>query len=297
MNTLFKPMLAAEADLTKLRFPLLASAKLDGVRAIVRDGVVLSRSLKPIPNKQVQSVFKHLSFFDGELIVGDPRSKTCYRDTTSHVMSLEKEITDLRFYVFDHVKYPTDRYQNRVVEINRSNKSVSGELGTMFVLPQYVVTCLKTLLELEEKLLNEGYEGLILRDPDASYKFGRSTANEGRLLKLKRFVDAEFEVIGFEERMHNGNEATTNELGRTKRSSHKAGKSGRGDLGALLLRDQNGLTFNCGTGFDDTERAAVWNNQAAYLGKYAKVKYFAIGMKDAPRHPVFLGWRDEKDMS
>ena len=48
--TAFKPLLASPADLSTLRFPVLASPKLDGVRAIVKDGVVLSRSLKKIPN-------------------------------------------------------------------------------------------------------------------------------------------------------------------------------------------------------------------------------------------------------
>jgi DNA ligase-1 len=147
------------------------------------------------------------------------------------------------------------------------------------------------LLKLEAEMLEQGYEGLILRDGHAPYKMGRSTVKEGYLLKLKRFTDAEFEVIGFEERMHNANEASTNELGRTKRSSCMAGLEGRGDLGALVVRRAGGLVFNVGTGLNDADRQEIWNHQDKYLGQMAKVKYFAIGMKDAPRHPVFLGWR------
>ena len=94
---IFKPMLATDADIEKLRFPLLASAKLDGVRAVVRDGVVYSRSNKPIPNKFVQDSFKDLDCVDGELIVGEPNSSTVYRDTVSHVMSHDKTDYDLRF--------------------------------------------------------------------------------------------------------------------------------------------------------------------------------------------------------
>lgn len=281
-------MLASDAELDKLRFPLLASAKLDGVRAVVKNGVVLSRSLKPIPNAYVQSLFKHLEHFDGELIVGDPTSKTCYRDTVSGVMSKDGE-PDVRFFVFDKTDKPTQRYQDR--------KPLRDAIARVVLLNQYHVTCLDTLLALEEKLLDQGYEGLILRDPNAPYKFGRSTVREGYLLKLKRFTDAEFEVVGFEERMHNGNEATTNELGRTKRSSHKENKTGRGDLGALIVRTAEGLVFNVGTGFDDAQRAEIWANQAKYQGAWAKVKFFAIGMKDAPRHPVFLGWREQCDLS
>jgi len=285
---MFKPMLATDADLEKLLYPCLASAKLDGIRAIVINGVVMSRSLKPIPNEYVQKLFSKYEYLDGELIVGEPTSKTCYRDTVSGVMSKDGE-PDVRFFAFDHIKNPLEKYTDRYARIR--NKSIDLH-------HQHVVTCLDTLLALEEKLLDQGYEGLILRDPAAPYKYGRSTVKEGYLLKLKRFVDAEFEVVGFEERQRNDNPATTNELGRTARSSHQSGKSGRGDLGALVLRltGVDGVDrFSVGTGFDDSQRADIWNNRDKYLGRLAKVKYFPIGMKVAPRHPVFLGWRDRSD--
>lgn len=297
MTTLFKPMLATDANLTKLVFPLLASAKLDGVRAVVREGIVYSRSNKPIPNKFVQAAFAHLEHFDGELIVSDPRSKSAYRDTVSHVMSHDKTDYDLRFYVFDHVLHPQNTYTVRR-KLLKEGMNFSTKLNHTAVLehPQHVLTCLNTLLALEEKMLEEGYEGLILRSCEAPYKYGRSTVKEGYLLKLKRFVDAEAEVIGFEERMKNDNPASTNELGRTARSSHQAGKTGRGDLGALVLRTPEGITFSCGTGFTDAERDSIWKNRDSLLGLVAKYKYFEVGQKVAPRHPVFLGWRDKIDL-
>ena len=82
----FKPMLASPFDEALLKFPVLASPKLDGVRAIVRDGVVLSRALKPIPNKWVQQRFSHLEHFDGELIVGASNHPDVLRTTTSGVI-------------------------------------------------------------------------------------------------------------------------------------------------------------------------------------------------------------------
>jgi DNA ligase-1 len=290
----FRPMLACDVDLEKLRYPTLASAKLDGVRATVRGGVVYSRSNKPIPNNFVQKMLGCFEHLDGELIVGDPRSKTVYRDTVSHVMSHDKEGFDLRFHVFDHVKHPLERYQNRLVEVNK--RPMSGHI-VVVTHPQHVVTCQTTLLQLEEKLLNEGYEGLILRCPDAPYKYGRSTAKEGYLTKLKRMVTSEAVIIGFEERMHNGNVAETNELGRTKRSSHIAGKTGRGDLGALVGRDTvTNVEFSVGTGFSDDERAEIWNNQPKYLGRMFSYDHFPIGVKDKPRHPSYKGLRDSRDL-
>ena len=285
---IFKPMLATDADLTKLVFPLLASAKLDGVRAIVRDGVVYSRSNKPIPNKGVQSKFKDLEHYDGELIYGDPTSKSCYRDTVSIVMSHDKPAEGVGFFVFDHVEKPTLPYVKRMPK-NRLS-------GNVYLHDQVFCTCIEDVLDYEAECLEDGHEGLILRSPDAPYKMGRSTVNEGYLLKLKRFSDFEATVIGFEERMENTNEKTTNELGRSKRSSHQAGKVGRNDLGALLLRTAQGVEFACGTGFDDAERLRIWNNRPRYLGQLAKIKSFDIGVKDKPRHPVFLGWRSKLDL-
>lgn len=282
----FKPLLASPADLDNLRFPLLASPKLDGVRAIVKDGVVLSRSLKKIPNLHVQSLFGKRNNLDGELIVGAPTSKTCYTDTVSGVMRISGT-PDVTFHVFDSIGQPDAPYGQR--------RPMVGGLKHYWEVPQLVVKNLDELLEHEERYLELGYEGLILRDPEGRYKFGRSTTKEGILLKLKRFTDSEFEVIGYEERQHNGNEATTNELGRTKRSSHKANKSGLGDLGALVLQGA-GFTFNCGTGFDDATRKALWAiRDNGLVGRIAKIKHFEIGAKTAPRHPVFLGFRNEID--
>ncbi len=290
-----KPMLATDADLEKLVFPLLASAKLDGVRAIIQGGVVLSRSLKPIPNKFVQRAFGHLEHLDGELIVGAPTSKTCYRDTVSHVMSHDKEDYDLRFYVFDHVETPSERYQNRLVKVNhRIDKALFANCAVL-THPQHVVTCLCTLLELEEKMLDKGYEGLILRSPDAPYKFGRSTVKEGYLLKLKRMATDEAEIIGFIEQFHNGNEATTNELGHTQRSSHKENKTGKDTLGAVSVR-WGDIEFEIGTGFSDIERKEIWGNQPKFLGKLVSFNHFPIGVKDKPRHPSFKGFRDSCDL-
>ena len=289
MSGIFKPMLACEADLTKLKFPLLASPKLDGIRAIVRDGVVYSRSNKPIPNKFAHDQFSAFESFDGELIVGDPTAHDVYRQTTSHVMSHDKVGFPVRLFAFDHVENIHAPYNQRLFTLGtrHPNKVVLHK--------QYDVESLDHLLRIEDVALNDGYEGLILRDPDAPYKMGRSTMKEGYLLKLKRFVDAEAEVIGFEERMANNNAATVSELGRTKRSSHKAGKEGRGDLGALVCRTDAGVVFNIGTGFSDDERGAVWTDRDQFLGRLAKYKYFPVGVKEAPRHPVFLGWRDRSD--
>jgi DNA ligase-1 len=148
------------------------------------------------------------------------------------------------------------------------------------------------LMGYEAAMLEAGYEGLILRDPLSPYKYGRASMKQGWMLKLKRFQDDEAEIIGVQEMMHNANEAKRDELGRTKRSSAKAGLVGTGLMGALHVRDlKSGVEFYVGTGFDDEDRAKEWK-----LGSIIKYKSFKIGVKDAPRHPVYLGLRDRRDM-
>lgn len=286
----FKPMLAVAANLDKLTFPALVSPKLDGIRCLIKDGQVLSRSLKPIPNAFVREKLAQAKYegLDGELIVGEPSAPDVYRTTNSGVMSQEGE-PNFKFHVFDRHDLPSFGFLDRYHRIPKDDQWITK-------VPHHHVSDMDALLKLEEIYLNMGYEGLMLRHPNLHYKFGRSTEREGILLKLKRYVDAEYKVIGFEERMHNGNVATTNALGHTERSSHKENLIGRGDLGALVLEHPDGFTFNTGSGFDDELRAEIWNNRDKYLGQFAKVKYFAIGVKDKPRFPVFLGFRDERDM-
>jgi DNA ligase-1 len=63
-------------------------------------------------------------------------------------------------------------------------------------------------------------------------------------------------------------------------------------LGKLIVKDvASGIEFGLGTGFDDSQRSQIWHNQSKYLGKIAKYKFQACGVKEKPRFPVFLGWR------
>ena len=119
----------------------------------------------------------------------------------------------------------------------------------------------------------------------------------GGIVTGKRFVDAEARVIGFIELMHNGNEAQINELGYMEHSSHKENLVGMNTLGALVCKNDKGEEFRIGTGFSAEKRKEIWENRESYLGKLAKYKSFPIGVKDAPRLPVFLAFRDEDDMS
>ncbi len=137
----------------------------------------------------------------------------------------------------------------------------------------------------------------MLNDMYAAYKFGRATTKGGELLKVKRYTDFDAVITGFEEEQFNGNEAETNELGRTKRSTAKAGLVGKGALGAFHARDtKTGVEFKIGTGMTAKERLDFWQSRDKLLGQFVKYKSFEVGVKIAPRHPVFLGLRSKLDL-
>jgi DNA ligase 1 len=289
----FKPMLACDHKPELLKFPYYASPKLDGVRAIVMNGKVYSRSKKLIPNAHVQYLFGHMSlnWLDGELIVGAPNAPDTYRNTVSGVMA-EDKMPDVTFNVFDHAMHHLSGWEYRY---QKAAEAVNPGIHA-HVLPHVKINFAEELDSYEAHCLNLGYEGVMLRSPDGYYKHGRATTRENTLLKVKRFNDGEAEVLEVIEEMHNGNEAETNELGRTKRSSHQANKTGKGRMGALRVRDlTSGIEFNIGTGFTDSDKEWFWlKGRPGLLVKY---KSLLIGVKDKPRHPVYLGLRDARDMS
>ena len=311
----YKPMLAtAVEDVSTIKFPVLASQKLDGIRATVQGGQLLSRTLKPIPNVNVQKLFRGLpEGLDGELIVGDPFAEDCYRKTVSLVMSDDKPLDwfakGVRFDTHEYICYWVfDQYLDRgfkerlATAQHRLEEDRHPNLHPCHiqVVDHRTVYTLRELEQMEEDLLEKGAEGVMLRSLDGPYKCGRSSLREGYLLKLKRFKDCEATVESFFELQHNGNEEFTNELGRTARSSHKENKTGLGTLGGLIVRGLNGdyagVEFRVGTGFDADTRAKLWKERAELAGQIVKIKYFPTGAKDRPRHPVYLGLRDGRDM-
>lgn len=301
----FKPMLAAtHTKAALLRFPLYASPKIDGVRCVIFDGVAYSRTLKPIPNPFVQEWANangpdFLNYMDGELVVGPATAPNVMQATTSGVMRKKGE-PDFSFHAFDFVRIVGLSYASRLKDLDGRYLSVDPFADgprRVNLVPHRLIHSHDELNRYERECLALGYEGIMLRDPEGGYKFGRSTEREGGLVKVKRFSDAEAEVIGFEEEMHNGNEATTDALGRTERSTQASGLIGKGRLGALRVQGiPHPFKFNIGTGFTAAQRADLWDRREELLGALVTYKYFDHGIKEAPRHPVFKAFRAKEDV-
>jgi DNA ligase-1 len=290
-----KPMLAVAAeDLEKIVFPVLCSPKLDGIRALKINGKLLSRSFKPIPNDFIRTMVEHVlpDGVDGELLVGHT-----FHESSSGVMSQDGQ-PNFQYAMFDYVAGALNKpFIDRLADLKAMLES-SSLMGKHFTIVSHtIVSCVNDLIALEQQMVDQGYEGLMIRSLRGPYKCGRSTAKEGYLLKLKRFEDSEAIILDYEEQMHNTNEAKKDVLGRTERSTAKDGLIPKGVLGTIIVRDiHSGVEFKIGTGFDDIQRAKFWKERSSLPGRLVKYKYQPSGVKEAPRFPTFLSLRHQDDL-
>lgn len=270
---------------TQVKYPCFIQPKLDGIRCIAINGQAYSRKMKLIPNQFIQDTFKKLNLhgLDGELMVhGD------FNKVQSAVMSEDGE-PDFYYVVYDKwdSSEPYDvRFGEAIREVLRVNsKYVAGiDNGT-------VEDSTQAVNELNH-YIKAGYEGAMLRSFTSPYKQGRSTFKEGYLLKLKKFLDDEAVVIGFEERLHNTNEQERDERGYAKRSSKKEGMVGANTLGSLIVKWKD-IEFGVGSGFNDAQRKEIWENKDKYLGKLVTFKFQELSKYGVPRFPTFKWWRKE----
>ncbi|QGM46136.1 ATP-dependent DNA ligase [Methylocystis heyeri] len=285
-----KPMLAATLDnFDDLTYPLIASPKLDGIRCIAAadDGAPMSRKFEEIPNRHIYNIFREahrvfpLTLLDGELMVPGKD----FNGVQSIVMSRDA-VSNFEHHVFD-LAYANIPFRERLTELQ------SYKLPPWVkIVDQWEIANLMELIAAEEYCAQAGYEGIMLRNPEAGYKLGRSTLKEGALMKYKRWYDAEATIVGSVELMLNENEATKDAIGHTKRSKKKEGLVPGGTLGALKVQFF-GVTFEVGSGFTDDQRAEYWSSRDQLPGRVITFKYQELSKKGVPRFPVWLGFRED----
>ncbi len=301
-----KPMLAEDYVEAKLRFPMIAQPKIDGVRSLNMLGPLTGRSLKQHENRYTTQFFSGEPFigFDGEMAAQSETHPALCRITSSALSTIKGE-PFIQWHLFDYVTVETaklpyyERYQalaNRLRDVTDLYPMLKGHLK---LIPYIMVQNLEMLNALDETWTDAGYEGTILRHPDGIHKQGRSTVRESGLLRIKRFVDAEAVVVRYEEGNANGNEAQINELGKTFRTTHAANMVPNGQVGTIIAKDVvTGQEISVSPGnMPHDMRAAEWKNREQAAGRVFIYKHFPKGVKDKPRFPTWKSWRAAVDMS
>ena len=126
--------------------------------------------------------------------------------------------------------------------------------------------------EINAKAIAGGYEGIMLKDPEAPYECKRSVA----WLKLKPFIEVSLEVVAVEE---------------------GTGKN-VGKLGALVCEgedDGKRIRVNVGSGFTDIDRDTFWSSRGSLSGNIVEVRADAVTQNQdgtySLRFPRFKGFR------
>lgn len=254
---LTSPMLAAElTDERLLRYPLLATPKVDGIRFIVVNGKAVTRSLSPIPNNHIRGwIEANLpDGVDGEITVPGGFG------ATSSAVTRKDGTPDFTLHVFDWAQDAP--YWARI-----ASASVLGGMDPRIrVLDPVKIKDEAELWAFEDRCLAEGHEGVILRDPAGAYVCRRTKEEEGLMLKLKRHVDDE----AFVESVY-----------------------GDGGLHVLWRGKSFDLAWNSSLGLS---RDDVWAMSDDIAGRIVRFRHQPNGAKRLPRFPVLTGFREGWDL-
>lgn len=340
-NTYFRPLLAASPwkilenltfeekreRLMRLRYPVWATPKMDGIRCSTTEEVVppgqysapVCRSLKPLPNDYVRGFIatlppghdgEILTYPDADLFAGNESGPITIETRPDNFDRIQSKIMSIsgapcfRYMVFDYF-HPQNRiepYWERMFDGPTCLKNVELPSWCIKVLP----TCCNDadeLLSANETFLAQGYEGTCFRTAESpAWKItsldGRSTLAEQWLVKMKLFETSEAEIIDSYEELSNNNPMTLGLKGNAERSSHKANMTGKNALGGFTVRDlKTGVEFNIGIGFTKVQRWDFWRLPNRGRGLIVTYKHQPFGAKNAPRIAVFVGFRDPRDMS
>lgn len=269
-----KPMLAQSLDKVKPEqidwSQAYAQPKLDGHRALFKDGVLYSRQGKPLDLPHIVDDLHMYGFddlhLDGEIYL---HGKTL-QEISSLIKRPQEGTDSLVFHIYDLVdsKPYSERYQeiwSRLMELDEAPP-------TFDVVSTFNAGNFEELQKAHQINLAQGYEGTMLRWGSAGYEDGKRSKH---LLKMKNFQDAEFEIIGYQE----GKPYVTKEM--------------TFQVPVWVCQTPSGKSFTCTAQGDRFEKHALWETRAEHIGKQLTVKYHYLSKDGIPQLPVALRFRED----
>jgi ATP-dependent DNA ligase len=172
----------------------------------------------------------------------------------SRTQNLHPNHNQLKFYVFD-IDMPGTQLE-RLSELTKISKLYKH----IIVAPFWICESLDSIKNVYDKLINTGYEGIIIRNINNNYEYKRSTM----MMKFKPKRSDDYLIVGYNE---------------------EVSKDGipKGRLGSLMLSSQFGDTFCVSAGLDSEERSTLWNIKETLPGKIATVYYQHLTEKQIPK--------------
>lgn len=276
---MFLPMLAHKWDdhSKKISFPAVTQPKFDGARMLAKkeNGKVYMWSRKAkeitIPTEIMESlneILKEGESLDGELY----KHGWGFQRIISAIKKRNGDTPLLEYHVYDSPDKNSD-YKKRFVSkfgyLNIGETKFLDSKKRIVLSPTINVANPAELFALEDIAIDKGYEGLMVRNYKGNYEYKNRSYD---LLKLKRFEDSEFKIVG--------------------------GKEGTGrDAGTVVFScDKNGQTFDVRPIGTIAERTEYFKNLSKYIGKMLTVKHQGLTDDGLPRFPVGMRIRTDWDM-
>ena len=268
-----------------------ASRKINGVRCLMffKDGKITTRSRGSVSydialsnilnNSDLIDFFKRnpTVIFDGEI----------YHHSANYTLNIISglcrskqwvpECANLEFYLYDIVDI-NKPFTQRLLYINNYSKCLNlptfdpyrkynnGDLQIQIV-PHERIYGLTNIYKLHDKFVEEGWEGLVIRNADSVYKPGMRTSD---WVKVKKYKDAEYEIVGLQPGL-------------------------RDEDMCFILKTKSGQTFACKPIGSKEQKIQYINNINNLIGKTLTIKYFEMsGVKgsEVPQQPIGICVRD-----
>ena len=297
-NGVVKPMLAKQADkVTNTKIfnkEWIASRKIDGLRCIIYlgdDGKLHTSSrgatnydsamFEILTHPALIKLFKNNKglMLDGE----------CYHhgytlqqiNSIARTQKVAKDLEVLQFYWYDIVDL-NNPFKSRLAKMKSIAKELKeygseigwdpdrifkeNELRIQFV-PQVEVSGWDNMMKLHNEYVSEGWEGLVIRDPERPYKPNGRTND---MIKIKVYKDDCFKVVGKE-----------------------AGLRGSEDM-VFIMEMPDGRTFKAKPFGDREQKEEYWINfDKKYKGHIGECKFFYYSDDGIPLQPAFKAFRDD----
>lgn len=277
------------------KFPVYVQRKYDGVRCAcyyddkTKEIVFMSRTGERFGNvnlhhieSEVRNFFEnspHQNFvLDGELyshskdakghdlgleyytpfqeLVGLIKKQTLTRENENRLMLIYYEVYDV--YLLDEPEMPFESRHEWLTESFR--KTRIGESTDLRLSPTFLAMSHQEIEEHYELFVNDRYEGLMVRKPMGKYAVGKRSND---LLKYKKFMEEEFEIIGYHE--------------------------GTGDHAGTVVweaKTKEDKKFSATPDGTLEYRAQLLLNADKYIGKLLTVKFFEYTNDGKPRFPI-----------
>ena len=261
-----KPMLANKFEDKKAVFPCYAQPKLDGVRCLFDGVLAWTRNLKehkPHITRMLQERYPLMQWpkglvLDGELMLPN----ATFQETVSAVKKEYEISATLQYHVYDCwmediPDLPFYKRHRIIAEVVEDFPVITTKLCEG-----------AEIWRLLDAYIEQGYEGLMYRNPDSAYKHGRSGRD---LLKLKKFLDAEFQIVD---------------------AIEGKGKDVGTPIWVCRMSPTDERTFKARPMGTYEWRREAWKNRVSYFGKMLTVKYQELTDDGIPRFPIGLEVRD-----